>query len=158
MTAIIFVGLLVITVVVGLIYVWLIGLQAKPLTTTTTQKTAQQNSLTPHKAPDNIQIGSSIQSLSSPISPGDNASLSVRTTEGAVCAVKIIHLDDTQKELARVNDSGLGDKTADEFGLVTWTWTMPSNAAIAKWTADVYCTRGDKSTHSVGELIVQKHA
>jgi hypothetical protein len=151
--------LLVLAIGVGLLYVWLMGLQSKPSTTTTTSETTKQPAfLTPHKLPDNVQIGSSIQSLSSPISPGDNASLTVRTTESAVCAVKIIHLDDFQKELARVTDSGLVDKTADDFGMVTWTWTMPSDAAIAKWTADIFCTRGDKSTHSVGEIVVKKHA
>jgi hypothetical protein len=155
---IIVVVVLIIAIVAGLIYVWLMGLQAKPLTTTTAQTTTQPAFITPHKVPDNVEIGSSIQSLSSPISPGDNASLTVRTTESAVCKVKIIHLDDSQKELARVTDSGLGDKTADEFGMVTWTWTMPSNVAIAKWSADIYCTRGDKSTHSVGDIVVQKHA
>lgn len=149
--------LLTITIAAGLFYVWLMGLQEKPSTTTSAPTTNKPSFLTPHKLPDNVAIGSSIQSISSPVSPGDNASLTVRTTESAVCSVKIIHLDSSQKELARVTDSGLSDKTADEFGMLTWTWTMPSDAATAKWTADVYCSRGDKSTHSVGELVVQKH-
>ena len=155
---IIVVILLIIAIAGGLIYVWLMGLQPKPSTTTTPTETTKPSFLTPHKLPDDIDIGSSIQMLSSPVSPGDNASLSIRTTERAVCAVKIIRLDDYQKEVARVTDSGLGDKTADEFGTVTWTWTMPADAALAKWTADIFCTRGTKSTHSVGQIIVQKHA
>lgn len=158
MTVIIFVVLLVLAIGAGLFYVWLMGLQAKPSAVTTAPQTNQPSFLTPHKVPDNVAIGSSIQSISSPVSPGDNASLTVRTTESAVCTVKIIRLDSSQKEVARVTDSGLSDKKADEFGMVVWTWTMPSDAAIAKWTADIFCTRGDKSTHSVGEVIVQKHA
>jgi len=158
MTVIIVVILLILAVGVGLLYVWLMGLQAKSSTATTTQTASQPAFPTPHKLPDNVAIGSSIQSISSPIVPGDNASLTVRTTESAVCTVKIIHLDNNQKELMRVTDSGLGDKTADEFGMVVWTWTMPSDAAIAKWTADINCARGDKTTRSVGEIIVQKHA
>ncbi len=158
MSVIIFFVLLIIAVGVGFLYVWLMGLQAKPTTTSITQTTNKSSFPTPQKLPGNVPIGSSIQSISSPVSPGDNASLTVRTTESAICTVKIVHLDNNQKELARVTDSGLGDKTADEFGMVVWTWTMPSDAAIAKWTADINCARGDKTTRSVGEIVVQKHA
>jgi hypothetical protein len=110
----------------------------------------------PNKPPADVAIGSSIQSISSPIAPGDNASLTLRTTESAVCTIKIVRIDNEMREAARVTDSGLGDKTADDFGMVTWTWTMPADAAIAKWQADINCTRDTKSTRSLGEIVVER--
>ncbi len=112
--------------------------------------------LTTHKPPANTPIGSTIQSISSPIAPGGNASLTLRTTESAVCNIKVVHLDDKMNEVARVTDSGLGDKKADDFGVVMWSWTMPAGAAIATWHADITCTRGDKSTRSLGDIVVKR--
>lgn len=120
--------------------------------------TNQQNPafIAPRKPPQDVAIGSSIQAISSPVSPGSNASLTIRTTESAVCSVKVVRIDAEMREAQRVSDSGLIDKTADDFGVVTWTWTMPADAVIAPWQADINCTRGTKSTRSIGEIIVQK--
>ncbi len=149
--------LLIVIIGIGLFYVWLMGLHSKPAgVATSTTQTERPDILKPRKMPDNIPIGSSIQSLTTPVAPGDNVSLTLRTTESAVCTIKVIHVDTYDRELARVTDSGLGDKTADDFGVVSWTWTMPSNAAIATWRADIMCTRGDKSTRSVGEIVVKR--
>ncbi len=112
--------------------------------------------LAAQKLAPNVPIGSSVQSITTPVTPGSNASVTLRTAEGAVCSIKVVHLDPYQKELARVSDTGLADKTADAYGMVTWTWTMPPNAAIATWKADMYCKRDSQSTHSIGEIVVQR--
>ena len=127
-----------------------------PVATTSAQEKAPD--LTSQKFAADVPIGSAVQSITSPITPGSNASVTIRTTERAVCTIKVVRLDPYNKELARVADSGLSDKTADEFGMVTWTWTMPENAVIATWKADMFCQRDSKSTRSVGEIIVQKNA
>lgn len=138
------------------VYLWL----NKPKVVTTAGPAAVSQSsprqIKTTKPPANVPIGSSIQSISSPIAPGSNASLTLRTTESAVCSIKVVYIDKTMHEIDRVSDSGLGDKTADDFGMVVWTWTMPAHAAIATWQADMTCVRGDKSTRSVGEIVVQK--
>lgn len=149
----------IIAVVVGGIY-FLIAWLNKPKvagTTPTATETQQIPSiLTPHKPPRDMAIGSSIQTLTSPVAPGGNVSLTLRTTESAICAIKVIRLDDQMREVGRVTDGGLADKKADDFGVVTWTWTMPSDAAIATWHADILCTRDTKTTRSVGDIVVQK--
>lgn len=106
------------------------------------------------KPPKDVAIGSSIQALSTPVSPGSNASLTLRTTESALCVVKVTMQDSAMREVARVTDSGLSDKKADDFGVVTWTWTMPADAKFGKWQADITCTRDSKSTRSIGEIEV----
>lgn len=149
----------ILALVIGGIFVvvlWLMKPQAVkgPVETKTAQDAAPD--LSSKKFAPDVPIGSAIQALTTPIAPGSNANVTIRTTEGAVCSIKVVHLDPYQKELARVNDSGLVDKTADDFGMVTWTWTMPANAAIATWKADMLCKRDSKSTHSVGEIVAQK--
>ena len=109
----------------------------------------------PRKSGPNIPIGSAVQSVSSPISPGDNASLSIRTTEGAACSVKVVLLDPHGKEISRVDDSGLMDKKVDDFGLVTWTWTMPDGASLGEWKGDVVCVRDEMSTRSAATIVVE---
>lgn len=153
------IGVLTLGLLIGGVYVALLWLnkpkvasEAAPDAT----NSANPSFLTPHKPPKDIAIGSSIQSISSPIAPGSNASLTLRTTESAVCTIKVLRLDTEMREVQHVTDSGLGEKTADDFGIVTWTWTMPADAAIAKWQADINCTRDSKSTRSIGEIIVAK--
>lgn len=142
----------------GLLFVlvWVQKPHAVPQLATSALAQPKMPDLTSHAAGPNVPIGSSVQALSSPVAPGSNAYVTLRTTEGAVCSIKVVHLDPYQKELARVADSGLADKTADDYGMVTWTWTMPPTAAIATWRADMYCKRGNKSTHSIGDIVVQK--
>lgn len=150
---------LVLGLVIGagaVVLIWVMKPQAvkPPTTSASTQEKAPD--LTSQKFAADIPIGSSVQSITTPISPGSNASVTIRTTERAVCTIKVVRLDPYNKELARVADSGLADKTADEFGMITWTWTMPADAAIATWKADMFCQRDSKSTRSVGEIVVER--
>lgn len=154
------IGIAILAVLIGGTYaalLWFNNPQAA-LTVKEPDATNQQNPsfMTPHKPPKDVAIGSSIQSISSPIAPGNNASLTLRTTESAVCTIKVVRIDAAMREVQRVSDSGLSDKEADDFGVVTWTWTMPADAVIAKWQADITCTRDSKSTRSIGEIEVQK--
>ena len=109
----------------------------------------------PRKFGPNVPIGSAVQSISSPIAPGNNASVTLRTTEGATCSIKVVRLDTHGKELERIEDSGLVDKKVDVFGVATWTWTIPNGTVLGVWQADMFCTRDDMSTRSVGELVIQ---
>lgn len=153
---VIIVVLLVLIIGLGILIIWL--LQPKKIDSNTTPAPATQKpTIAPaHKFGPNIPIGSSVQSISSPIAPGDNAYVTLRTTEGATCSIKVVSLDQHGKEIDRVSDSGLVDKKVDDFGVVTWTWTMPVGAAIKIWQADMYCKRDDKSTRSVGEIEVER--
>ena len=140
---------------VGLLIMWL--MQPKKVDQpAATAPAAQKPSMSPsRKFGPNIPIGSAIQSISSPVAPGDNANVTLRTTEGATCTIKVVNLDQHGNEIGRVEDSGLADKKVDEFGVVTWTWTMPKGAALATWKADMFCKRDEMSTRSVGEVVVK---
>ncbi len=150
-----FVVLALLLIGIGLIIAWL--MQPKKAEQTTSVPVANQKPAVapPRKFGPNVPIGSAVQSISSPIAPGDNAYVTLRTTEGATCSIKVVNLDPHGKEIDRINDSGLADKKVDDFGVVTWTWTMPPGAALATWKADIFCQRDEMSTRSVGDIEVK---
>lgn len=151
------IAMLVLVIVIGAVYLLISWLSKPKIAGNSVVKDTQQSPTMPqpHRPPRDVPIGSSIQSLTTPVAPGGNVSLILRTTESAVCTIKVVHLDEQMREVARVTDGGLVDKTADEFGVVTWTWTMPAGAAQVTWHADITCQRDSKSTRSVGDIVVK---
>ena len=103
--------------------------------------------------PDN-PVGASVVSITSPVKPGANGSLTVRTTATATCTIKVVN-GEPSDEIA-VQDSGLAPKVADQFGNVTWSWTMKETAPLGKWTAKVTCKYGKKSGYVEGYFQVKK--
>ena len=80
-----------------------------------------------------MRVGVSIQLINSPVAPGDNATLSIHTSPLVDCMVEVIY--DGKKS----TDSGLKPKQADEFGVVTWSWTVEKTTPEGKWPAKVTC-------------------
>ena len=103
--------------------------------------------------PDN-PVGASVVSITTPVKLGANSSVTVRTTATATCTIKVVH-GEPDDEIA-VKDSGLAAKVADQFGNVTWSWTMEETAPVGKWTAKVTCKYGKKSGYVEGYFQVKK--
>ncbi len=93
-------------------------------------------------------VGVSVQVLTSPVKPGGNASMTIRTRPEAACSIKVTYKD--QQSM----DTGLIPKTADEFGTVQWTWTVENGRPIGKWPVDVTCALGEMSGFVRGDLEV----
>jgi hypothetical protein len=133
----------------GLVYTWFVGKQA-PVVTTVQPENEETSTPIKRTAPaDNVPLGASVQSLTSPVSPGENASIIIKTNPGAWCTIKVVY-DKTAS-----TDSGLVGKTSDEFGSVSWTWTVNQNAAKGKWPVTVTCVRNKLSAVVVGDLLVE---
>jgi hypothetical protein len=133
----------------GLGYTWYVG-NSDPVTPAALPETKK----TPlaaapvAKAKPTGPVGVSIQVLSSPVKPGGNASMTIRTRPDAACSITVTYKD--QKS----TDGGLIPKTGDEFGTVQWTWTVESSRPVGKWPVDVTCALGDMSGYVRGELEV----
>lgn len=104
----------------------------------------------PTKPSQTGQIGASLQSISSPIAPGDNASITVHTNADANCTIAVVY------NKVPAKDSGLAPKKADELGLVTWGWTVPATTPVGKWPVTVTCANLKKSGVVSGDLVVTK--
>ena len=138
----------------GAAYTWWVGQQtpdpnafAQPVQPQALNKKVKQAVQDPNAA-----VSASVQSISSPVSPGDNAVLTVRSTQNTTCTIKVEY----NKVVAR--DSGLVDKETDNYGMVSWSWTVEPSAPYGKWPVDVTCKRNEKSAVVSAELELKSKA
>ena len=75
-----------------------------------------------------------VASLTSPISPGANASLSVHTTPGASCAITVYYRSGPSKA------AGLGPQTAASDGSAAWQWKVGTRTTPGVWRIVVTAT------------------
>lgn len=135
----------------GIAYTWYMG--RNPVVPSVAEASAKEETVPVIKhvaAAANAPVGASVQSLTSPVIPGSNASITVKTTAGATCAITVVY-DKTASK-----DSGLVSKTANDFGVVSWTWTVESSVPLGKWPVKVTCALGAKSAVVQGDLVVSK--
>ncbi len=143
--------LLVLFIGAGVAYTWYEG--RKPAVNTVVAPTTTTPSTIKHIAPaENVQESASVQSLTSPVMPGDNASITIKTNPGSWCTIKVEYNKVASK------DSGLIGKTADDYGTVTWAWTVESTVPLGSWPVTVTCLRNKLSAVVIGSLVVSKTA
>lgn len=103
-----------------------------------------------HTAPgSNAPESASIQTLSSPVKVGDEASVSVRTLPGSSCTIDIGYTDAPSSK-----DSGFALHTADEYGTVSWNWAV--SAPTGSWPVKVTCVYHNRSAVVVDNLQISK--
>ncbi len=150
------VGVLLLVVLLvggGAAYTWYMGRNtpaAEPPAVEGTSDIKKKPFFEPSKPAANANVGVSVQSLTSPVAPGENASITIRTLPGAECTITV------EYNKVKSTDSGLVAKVADEYGMVDWTWTVDASAPKGKWPVDVTCSRGEKSGMVRGDLEVVK--
>jgi hypothetical protein len=102
----------------------------------------------PHKPSPNAPESAGIEAFTTPVKAGENSSISVKTLPLSNCIISVIYKDVPSK------DSGLAPKTADDYGSVTWSWTVDKSAPVGKWPVKVTCTYNKKSAVVIGDLVV----
>jgi hypothetical protein len=145
--------LVVVLLIAGTVYVWYEGLHPAQDTAVVAQPQKQQFQIKHVKPAKNAKIGVAEESLTSPIKPGSNANIEVRTYPGATCKIKVEYNKVASK------DSGLKTKIADkEFGMVDWSWTVEPTVPIGKWPITITCTANKQSAVLVSQLVVSNKA
>jgi hypothetical protein len=146
--------LTVLLVGAGLAYTWYVGQQAvvseAPVADEPVATVQQQG---PHKPAPDAVVGISKQYITSPVTPGDNASLSVKTNAEASCEITVTYGKLTEED-KQSTDSGLRDRVADEYGLVSWTWTVESSRPLGTWPVEVTCANEEKSAYLQVDLVL----
>jgi len=136
-------------VAVGVGYTWYMGKNvdsssiAKPVDTTKDYVEVKNV-----KPAENVPESVAVQSFTTPVLPGSNASISIRTKPDSTCKISVIY-----NKIAST-DSGLVDKTADEYGMVSWSWSIEASAPIGKWPVTVTCYYGEQWAVGTGDLEV----
>lgn len=150
-TTISIVSLLVVFVGGGVAYTWYMGQQVpeSPAAIAAPVEARTAPVIKPVKPAANAPVSASVQNLTSPVAPGANASLTIRTRPEAKCNITV------EYDKVASTDSGLSAKVADDFGMVSWTWTVEDTAAIGKWPVKVLCVYKDKSAAVQADLEVK---
>ncbi len=95
-------------------------------------------------------VGVAIESVSSPVKLGDNASLSVKTLPKATCNLRFTYKDGTISK-----DAGLSPKVADDFGIAAWTWTIEPARAAGTAVMEATCVHGKMSGYNKTDVVIQ---
>jgi zona occludens toxin (predicted ATPase) len=142
--------LLVLLVGGGIAYVWYTGQNTPDIATIDAASASDESDapLTPTKPAANAQASASVQVLNSPVAPGENTSISIKTVPTSTCTIKVMYGD------VPSTDSGLTTKTADEFGIVSWTWTVGATVPTGTWPVTVTCNYNGRSAVVQGNLVV----
>lgn len=126
----------------------------KPVTATASDAAptaAETNApIVAHKPTADAKEGAAIEALTSPVTPGSNASVSVRTQPTSKCSISV-----TYGKVAST-DSGLTPKIAGDFGDATWSWTVVPTTPVGTWPVKIVCTYNGRSAVVVGDLVVQR--
>ncbi len=144
-----FVVLLILLIMAGVAYTWYMGQNDKDIPVTAPIKTTTPTIAKPTMPGPNAKEGASVQTITSPVAPGENSSISVKTNPESVCKIKV------EYNKVASTDSGLVAKTADEYGIVSWSWTVGPATPVGKWPVTVTCVWNNKSAVVVGDLVVE---
>lgn len=148
--SILFASLLVLLIGAGVLYVWL-GSSEAPSATIAEPKAKSQ--LQEKEAPvldPKAPVGVSVQSVDSPVAPGQNVVLIGKTKPEAICQIKVEY----NKVLSK--DSGLHEKTADDFGVIQWSWAVEETTPLGTWPITITCAKDEKSGVVVADLVVKR--
>ncbi len=77
--------------------------------------------------PTDTDFSIEITSVTSPVCPGESATLEAQTTPGADCDITVYYKSGPSTA------SGLYPKTADSDGYVSWTWKVGTNTTPGSW-------------------------
>lgn len=142
-------SLLVLAIIAGLAYTWFIGQIPAPDVPLDTSNIVQPV-LKRTPVSGNVQESASVQYITSPILPGTNAMVTIKTNPISNCTISVIY-DKTAS-----TDSGLKPKVSDEYGSVSWSWTVEPTVPVGTWPVTVTCVRNKLSAVVVGSLVVSK--
>lgn len=144
--------LLIVIVAAGAAYT--LYMDQKPVITTASDAspTAAETTspIVAHKPAADAKEGAAIEALTTPVSPGSNASVSVRTLPTSKCVISVVY------NKVPSTDSGLAPKIAGDFGDATWSWTVGPSTPVGTWPVKVTCSYHGRSAVVVGDLVVQR--
>ena len=88
-------------------------------------------------------------SLTSPVGPGNPATITIKTVASARCQITVQYLSGPSKA------KGLIPQEADSQGQVTWTWLVGSRTTPGTWPIIVTCLSGKSQGRLQTSFTVQ---
>lgn len=149
-TIISFVALTVLIVIAGLAYTWYVGQQQSDAAEVIAVETPQKKTGSDIQSDPNANVGVSVQYLSSPITPGSETTITIKTNREAECTIAVEYNKVPSK------DAALTRQMADEYGAVKWDWFVEDSVPTGTWPVNIYCYKNEKSGFVRGDLKVVK--
>jgi len=81
-----------------------------------------------------MDVSVELVSLTTPVAPFTDATLTAKTVPGAACTIVVLYKSRSSR--AR----GLVPRDANSRGLVSWTWRVRSNTTPGRWPVIVRCS------------------
>lgn len=145
-------GLLVLVlllVIAGLIYAWYTA-QRNPVASTSSTTIRQPNAIKKPTIPSpKAVIGVATQYISTPIAPGEEATMSIHTNGDATCKIFVHYANNVISK-----DPVLSTQTADDFGLASWNWIIPKSTPLGKGLVEVRCNNQTNWAHVLQDLVI----
>ncbi len=146
--AIMFVVILILLVGAAVLYTWLSGKEQVAPTIAEPLAKPQLKEKTRRTLDPNTPVGVSIQSITSPIEPGQNALLIAKTKPEAMCTVVV------EYNKVKSTDSGLSEKQADEYGIVQWSFQVPADTPRGAWPVTITCAYNEMTGVVAKDIVV----
>ena len=142
--------LIILVFLAGSVYTYNLDAHSnKTVVSTPTVDSAQiYRTFTPTAPDPKAAVGAAVQLISSPVARGALASASIKTYPGATCSIKVMY------NKVASTETGLGDKLADVYGVVSWDWTIASTVPEGLWPVNVTCSHHTKSGYVQGFVLV----
>ncbi len=141
--------LLIVILSAGIAYTWYLSKDTVRDSSVLDSPVDAAPKTTPPLLDPNSPVGASVQSLSSLVVLGEQASMIVKTRPMADCSVI------SEYDKKTIIDLGLTTKKADDYGVASWDWFMKKGSPIGKWLLKITCKYGDKSGYVEGEMVVK---
>ena len=93
-------------------------------------------------------LGVQLTSISSPVKRGHVVSASAHSAPHARCTIKLV------VNGHRLNLGGMGARSTNGSGNVSWSWTVPSSTKTGSWPVTVTCQSGSRSGKATRHLQV----
>lgn len=134
----------------GFAYTWYAGQQTVEPAVDVTKLPSTKPERNVNLPTKNSQVGVAVQSFTTPVKRGENASITIKTLRGAACSITFTY-NETEE---RSKDTGLIPKIADEYGFVEWTWTVSPSVSEGTWPVEIVCAYENRSSYSRSDLEV----
>lgn len=133
----------------GLAYTWYMGQQKSAAASQPAPVYKPRSVIKPPKIASDAPLGVSVQTFTPEVTPGENASVTIRTNPEAECSIAVKY------GTTQAIDSGLAPKPADEYGVASWSWTVSTGAASGKAPVTVTCKNKKHSAVVVTDVVVK---
>lgn len=137
-----FIGIIVLVVLIvgaGLLYTWYMGRTAPVQQAQKIEEPTPRPKQEVTPVDETAQVGVAEQIFTRTVAPGENASLQIKTNRLAACSIKVEY----DKKVS--TDTGLVPKKADEYGVVSWAWTVEPTRPVGRWPITVTCANEKNS-------------